>query len=104
MTANDPSQEPQETHSVYSIEAVEEITSTPRHQIAVYCRYGLVATVGEPESSGWTFDDEAIRKVRQLEFLRAQYGMNLTGLRAMAELLHDVERLQEEVRFLRGRS
>jgi DNA-binding transcriptional MerR regulator len=91
-----------ETQGLYSIEAVEELTSTPRHQIAVYYRHGLLSTVGEPDSSGWNFDDEAIHTLRRLEFLRAQYGMNLTGLRAVSDLLRDVERLREELRFLRG--
>jgi DNA-binding transcriptional MerR regulator len=80
-----------------------EITHTPRHLIAVYCRHGLVAPVGEPEDSGWTFDDEAIHKLRRLEFLRAQYGMNLSGLQLVSELLRDVERLRDEVRFLHRR-
>jgi DNA-binding transcriptional MerR regulator len=96
-----PEASPPESHEVYSIEMVAEITHTPRHLIAVYCRHGLVAPVGKPESSGWIFDDEAIHKLRRLEFLRAHYGMNLTGLRAVSELLHDVERLREELRFLR---
>ena len=92
-----------EAQGFYSIEVAAEITSTPRHLIAVYCRHGLVAPVGEPESSGWQFDDEAIHTLRRLEFLREQYGMNLGGLRMVSELLHDVERLREELRFLHQR-
>src|SRR4051812_6699497 len=104
IDSSSPEDSAQESHRAYSIETVEEITSTSRHQIAVFCRYGLLSTVDEPETGGWTFDDEAIHKLRRLEFLRAEYGLNLTGLRAMAELLHNVERLREELRFLRGRS
>jgi DNA-binding transcriptional MerR regulator len=106
MSAVDPTP-PDAPHSeaqeFYSIEMAAEITSTPRHLIAVYCRHGLVATVGEPESSGWQFDDEAIHKLRRLEFLREQYGMNLSGLRVVSDLLKDVERLREELRFLHQR-
>jgi DNA-binding transcriptional MerR regulator len=100
-TPPDASQpEPQE---FYSIEMVAEITHTPRHLIAVYCRHGLVAPIGEPESSGWQFDDDAIHKLRRLEFLREKYGMNLSGLRIVSDLLRDVERLREELRFLHRR-
>ena len=86
---------------VYSIETVVHITRTPRHQIAVYCRHGLIAPVTAPERDGWRFDHEAIRALRRIECLRAEYNMNLAGLRVISELLREVERLREEVRALR---
>lgn len=94
---------PPQSQGAYSIEIAAEITNTPRHLIAVYCRHGLVSTSGPPEDAGWLFDDEAIHELRRLEFLRSQYGLNLTALRAMAGLLRDVEHLRGELRFLRGR-
>jgi DNA-binding transcriptional MerR regulator len=86
---------------VYSIEAVVHITQTPRHQIAVYCRHGLISPVTTPERDGWWFDQEAIRELRRIECLRVDYGMNLAGLRVISELYREVERLHEEVRVLR---
>ena len=86
---------------VYSIETVVQITQTPRHQIAVYCRHGLISPVTAPERDGWWFDDEAIRVLRRIERLRVDYDMNLAGLRVISELFREVERLREEVRVLR---
>jgi DNA-binding transcriptional MerR regulator len=86
---------------IYSIETVVHITQTPRHQIAVYCRHGLISPVTAPERDGWWFDDEAIRVLRRIQSLRVDYDMNLAGLRVIAELLGEVERLREEVRALR---
>ena len=86
---------------VYSIETVVQITQTPRHQIAVYCRHGLISPVTAPEREGWWFDDEAIRALRRIERLRIDYDMNLAGLRVISELFREVERLREEVRALR---
>lgn len=86
---------------VYSIETVVQITQTPRHQIAVYCRHGLIAPVTAPEREGWWFDDEAIRVLRRIERLRVDYAMNLAGLRVISDLFREVERLREEVRALR---
>jgi DNA-binding transcriptional MerR regulator len=86
---------------VYSIETVVQITQTPRHQIAVYCRHGLISPVMPPEHDGWWFDLEAIRELRRLERLRVNYGMNLAGLQVISELFSEVERLREEVRTLR---
>jgi len=85
---------------LYSIEAVVHITQTPRHQIAVYCRHGIISPVTEPERDGWWFDHEAIRVLRRIEYLRTGYGMNLAGLRLISELLREIERLREEVRVL----
>lgn len=86
---------------VYSIDAVVHLTQTPRHQIAVYCRHGLIAPVTMPEREGWWFDEEAIRELRRIECLRVDYGLSLAGLRVLSELLREVERLREEVRALR---
>ena len=85
---------------VYSIETVVQITQTPRHQIAVYCRHGLISPVTAPEREGWWFDDEAIRVLRRIERLRIDYDMNLAGLGVISELFREVERLREEVRAL----
>jgi DNA-binding transcriptional MerR regulator len=85
----------------YSLETVVHITQTPRHQIAVYCRHGLIAPVTAPEREGWWFDQEAIRELRRIESLRHHYGMNLAALRVCVELYREVERLREEVRALR---
>ena len=95
-----PPFEPMEDN-VYSIETVVQITQTPRHQIAVYCRHGLISPVTAPEREGWWFDNEAIRMLQRLERLRVDYDLNLAGLRVISELLREVERLREEVRGLR---
>ncbi len=86
---------------VYSIETVVHLTRASRHQIAVYCRHGLISPGSLPEREGWRFDPEAIRRIRQLEALREDYRMNLAALRVTARLLEEVERLREEVRGLR---
>lgn len=90
------------THGYYAIETVAEITGTSRHMIAVYCRHGMISPLGEPEEEGWTFDDDTILKLRHIEQLRAQYGMNLAGLRAMTSMMNELEELRREIRFLRG--
>jgi DNA-binding transcriptional MerR regulator len=86
---------------LYSIETVVHITQTPRHQIAVYCRHGLISPISSPEQDGWWFDHEAIRELRRIECLRIDYDMNLAGLHVISELFREVERLRDEVRVLR---
>lgn len=85
----------------YSIETVVHITQTPRHQIAVYCRHGIISPVTDPAREGWWFDEEAIRTLRQIERLRTDCAVNVAGLRLISMLLREVEQLREEVRALR---
>ena len=87
--------------AVFSIEIVAQLTRTPRHRIALYCRHGLLSPLTSPESEGWLFNEDAIRTLRQIESLRSSYGVNIAGLQLIAKLLHDREQLREEVRFLR---
>ena len=86
---------------IYSIETVTHLAQVSRHQIAVYCRHGLIAPVTAPEREGWWFDPATIRVLRQLEWLRDDYHMNLAALQVTARLFREVEQLREEVRSLR---
>lgn len=88
---------------VYSIETVAHLTQTPRHLIAVYCRHGLIAPIAPPEHGGWWFDDEAIRVLRHVQRLRDALRLELPALRVVIELQREIDRLGEEVRFLRSR-
>lgn len=86
----------------YPIDSVAHLTQTPRHRIALYCRYGFITPVAPPEREGWWFDEESIRVLRRLERLRSEYGLNLRGIRWMTGLVTELEALREEARFLRN--
>jgi len=85
----------------YSIEEAARLAQVPRRLIAVYFRFGLVSPAADPDIGGWYFDDEGIRTLRQIERLRNSLGMNLAAVKVVLELTHEVERLRQEVRFLR---
>ena len=87
---------------VYSIEVAAHLAQVPRRLIAVYYRHGLVSPVRDPETGGWYFNEEGVRTLRRIEYLRTACGMNLTAIRMVLELTAEVERLREEVRYLRG--
>ena len=88
--------------TTYSIEEAARLAQVPRRIIAVYSRYGLVSPAADPDLGGWYFDDEGIRTLRQIERLRNSLGMSLVAVKLVLELGHEVERLRQEVRFLRG--
>lgn len=85
----------------YTLESVVHMTGVSRRSILVYCRSGLVPARTEAEPEAMTFDDEAIYAIRQIEFLREAHGINLAGIRVIFELMGELRRLQEEMRFLR---
>ncbi len=85
---------------LYSIEMVEKITHLERERIVLYQHYGLVRAV--PEKGALHFDEAAVLRLRRIAFLLSEYELNEAGVRHFASLLDEVERLREEVRFLRG--
>ena len=87
--------------TIYSIEEAARLAQLPRRLIVVYSRHGLVSPAVDPDLSGWYFDDEGIRTLRRIERLRSSLGMSLMAVKLVLELGQEVERLRQEVRFLR---
>ena len=83
--------------SVYPIETVATLVQVPRRHIVVYFKYGLVCPVIDPTCGGWWFDDEAIRALRRIEYLRADCGINLTGIKLIMDLTKELELLRQEI-------
>ncbi len=88
------------TNTIYTIETVERITHLSRERIVLYYEHGLVSPVRAAKKE-ILFDEEGIHKLRQIAFLLSEYGINHQGLRKFVSLMDEVERLREEVRFLR---
>jgi DNA-binding transcriptional MerR regulator len=86
--------------SVYSIEMVAQITHIAHDRIILYQQHGLIQAV--PDAPELSFDEEAVLRLRHIAFLHAEYGLNEAGVRHFSALLDEVERLRQEVRFLRG--
>jgi DNA-binding transcriptional MerR regulator len=92
-----------DAHAVYTLEQAARLTQLPRRLIAVYFKHGLVSPVMDPACSGWYFNDEAIRILRRIDYLRTTCGLNLVGMKLMMDLAREVERLREELNFVRRR-
>jgi DNA-binding transcriptional MerR regulator len=87
---------------VYSLDAVVHLTGVSRRSILVYCKSGLVRSVGDQQQGEFSFDDEAIYRIRRVEQLRTVHGLNLAGIRMIFELMSEIRRLENEMRFLRS--
>jgi len=93
-----------DARAVYTLEQVSRLTQLPRRLIAVYFKHGLVSPLMDPACGGWYFNDEAIRILRRIDYLRTACGLNLVGIKLMLDLAGEVERLREELNFLRRQS
>ena len=88
---------------LYSLDAAAYLAEVPRRSILRYCRAGLVQPVLQPPYGAMAFTEEAIHTVRRIEHMRSAYGIDVTWIKAMFELIDEVERLRSELRFLRNR-
>jgi hypothetical protein len=86
---------------LYTLETVERITRISKDRILVYYRYGIVKAAATEPPDDPRFDDEAVHKLRRIAVLLTEYGVNEKGVLALSSLLDEVERLREELRFLR---
>src|SRR5262245_17437239 len=86
----------------YSLDAVVHLTGVSRRTILVYCKSGLVRTAGDAQQGEFSFDDEAIYRIRRVEHLRTVHGVNLAGIRMIFDLMNELRRLEDEMRFLRS--
>ena len=85
------------------MEAAERLAHVPRRLIAVYYKHGLVSPVVDPACAGFYFNDEGIRTLRRIEYLRSVCGINIVGVKMIITLMNEAERLRTEARFLRKR-
>jgi DNA-binding transcriptional MerR regulator len=90
-------------NAVYTLEVAERLAHVPRRMIAIYYKHGLVSPVVDPACGGFYFNDEGVRALRRVEYLRAVCGINLAGIKMIFALMNEAERLRAEARFLRTR-
>jgi DNA-binding transcriptional MerR regulator len=76
--------------ATYQLEFVAELTGSSSKTILLYQEEGLVKSDA--------LDDEAVRKLRQIEHLRATFEIDRSGLKLVLDLMEQVERLQQELR------
>jgi DNA-binding transcriptional MerR regulator len=93
---------PAGTSALYSLETAAALTGVHPDLLRYYCATGLLGNgLTEPDHEP-VFDDNAIYEARRIEHYRRHHGVNRRALPLIFELSREVERLQAELRFLRG--
>ena len=88
--------------ATYSIEAAARLGGVHPEMLRHYCRLGLFGDGREWSKAEPVFNDDALYELRRFEHYRRQHGVNRKTLRLIFGLCREVERLQKELRFLRG--
>jgi DNA-binding transcriptional MerR regulator len=88
--------------SVYSLESAAQIAGVHPEMLRHYCRLGIFGEARAQPGTEPTFDDDALYELRRFEHYRRHLGVSRKAVRLIFGLLREVERLQAEVRFLRG--
>jgi hypothetical protein len=86
-----------DANPVYALAEVERLTRVSQRKILRYCKQGLVAPVQDPERDGVYFDGAGVQALRRIEHWRADFGINLGGIKWIFDLTNEVERLQSAV-------
>ena len=86
---------------VLTLSELAEATGVDPDLIRSFMEYDLLGPT-EYSEKGYCFGVEAVSRLRLIQRLRAELGVNLAGVAVVLELLAKVERLQEELDWLRS--
>ena len=86
----------------YSLEAAARFAGMHPEMLRYYCHLGLFGEERARPEAELIFDDDALYELRRFEHYRRHHGVDRKTLRLICGLRREVERLQAEVRFLRG--
>ena len=88
--------------ATYSLEAAARLADVHPEMLRYYCRLGLFGAARAQPGAEPVFDDDALYELRRFEFYRRRHGVNRQALRLISGLWREIDRLQTELRFLRG--
>ncbi len=88
--------------ATYSLEAAARLAGLHPEMLRYYCRLGLLGEARARPAGELLFNDDALYELRRFEHYRRRQGLSRKTLRLICGLWREVERLQTEVRFLRG--
>ena len=86
----------------YSVETAADLAGLSPDIVRYYCQTGLLGAAFVASDVEPTFDADALFALRRIEHYRRHHGVNRQALPLLCALERDVERLEKEVRFLRG--
>jgi DNA-binding transcriptional MerR regulator len=88
--------------ATYSLETAARMADVHPEMLRYYCQLGLFGSALARPEAELIFDDDALYELRRFEHYRRHQGVSRKTLRLLCGLWREVERLQNEIRFLRS--
>jgi hypothetical protein len=88
--------------ATYSLETAARLADVHPEMLRYYCRLGLLGEERAQPDVEPVLDDDALYELRRFEHYRRHHRVDRETLRLICGLRREVERLQAELRFLRG--
>jgi hypothetical protein len=97
----DPAHPDSHAETIYTVEMLERITQLSRERIVLYHRRGLVSSLPPGPRGELVFDETAVHRLSRMAFFISRYDLDDEAVGMLAALIDELERLREQVRFLR---
>jgi DNA-binding transcriptional MerR regulator len=85
------------------LDMASELSGVHPEMILEFTRARMVSVSRQDESGNPYFDDEAIYRLRHIEHLRNQEGVQMRTIRLILDLMDRAEAAERELRWLRER-
>jgi len=85
--------------ALYDLETLARLAGVHPALVSKYIRLGLLDPVaGEGhDDHEWRFDDSTLHRLRRIQRLRSELGVNINGVAVVLELLRQIGDLQKEL-------
>jgi DNA-binding transcriptional MerR regulator len=85
----------------YTLEELARLGGVSPALVQRYLDEGLLTPVVGNVRTSWFFDDNTLFKLRRIQRLRRELGVNIAGVAVIHELLQQIEELKAELDRLR---
>jgi MerR family transcriptional regulator, heat shock protein HspR len=97
--AQDGGGKPSDTRGVYMISVAAELAGMHPQTLRIYETRGLITPKRSPKNTR-LYSQEDVERLRRIQELTSELGMNLAGVEKVFELEEDIERMRRRVRSL----
>jgi MerR family transcriptional regulator, heat shock protein HspR len=99
MAARNDDQSPESTRGVYMISVAAELAGMHPQTLRIYEARGLITPKRSPRNTR-LYSQEDVDRLRRIQELTGELGMNLAGVEKVFELEQEIDRMRRRMRNL----
>lgn len=81
----------------YDLDTLARLAEVHPDLVSRYVQLGLLDPVREGDVAGGRFDEAALRRLRRIQRMRRELGVNVNGVGVILELLSQIDELQRRL-------